>query len=128
MPKTEVRQYRDDRGDAPFQEWLAKLKISEPKAYAKCLAFIAELASIGHEMRRPHAAPLRDKIYELRPSIQGIHYRILYFYYGKNFAVLSHGITKEDVVPAVEIDRAVYRRKQVESNPEKYLMGFPKPQ
>jgi hypothetical protein len=52
---------------------------------------------------------LRDKIYELRASLQGIHYRILYFFHGNLAAVVSHGIVKEDRVPPVEIAHAISR-------------------
>lgn len=69
-------------------------------------------------MRRPEADLLRDKIYELRASLQGIHYRILYFFHDNVAAVLSHGIVKEDCVPPIEIDRAIQRRKNFVMNPK----------
>ena len=55
----------------------------------------------GHELRRPIADFLRDGIYELRPSFQGVHYRILYFFSGRNVVVVSHGIVKEAEVPEI---------------------------
>jgi putative component of toxin-antitoxin plasmid stabilization module len=58
--------------------------------------------------RNPHY--LRDGIYELRASYHGIHYRMLYFFHGKAAAVLSHGVIKEQRVPAKDIDRAKQRR------------------
>lgn len=61
---------------------------------------------------------LRDKIYELRSSLQGVHYRILYFFHGNVAAVVSHGIVKGDRVPPVEIARAIERRKNFEINPK----------
>lgn len=61
---------------------------------------------------------LRDGIYELRRSYQGVNYRILYFYSGKDVAVLSHGITKEGAVPDVEINRAIERKKRFEDDPK----------
>jgi hypothetical protein len=61
---------------------------------------------------------LRDGIYELRPSYQGVNYRILYFFMGRDVVVLSHGITKEGAVPATEIDRAIERRKRFEADPK----------
>ena len=59
---------------------------------------------------------LRDGIYELRASHQGVHYRILYFYSGRAIVVLSHGIVKEQEVPAREIDRALDRKKRVQAD------------
>ena len=84
----------------------------------KCLTRIERLKEEGHQLRRPEADLLRDKIYELRASLQGIHYRILYFFHGNVAAVLSHGIVKEDCVPPIEIDRAIQRRKNFEMNPK----------
>ena len=68
------------------------------------------------ELRRPEGDFLRDGIYELRASYQGVHYRILYFFFGKAAVVLSHGLTKEQQVTAKEIDRAVKRKAQVTGN------------
>jgi hypothetical protein len=51
-------------------------------------------------------------------SYQGVHYRILYFFSGKNVVVVSHGLTKEDEVPAVEIRRAIERKRKFEANPK----------
>ncbi len=99
----------------PVLEWLDGLPT---KAQLKCLAKIQRLKQEGHELRRPEADLLRDRIYELRASLQGIHYRILYFFHGNIAAVVSHGIVKEDRVPPVEIARAVERRRIFESNPQ----------
>ncbi len=75
---------------------------------------------MGHELRRPEADLLRDGIYELRVSLQGIHYRILYFFHGAVAAVVSHGLVKESVVPPREIDRALERKKRFVANPRKH--------
>ena len=69
---------------------------------------------------RPEADFLRDGIYELRVSLQGVHYRILYFFLGTVAAVVSHGLIKERAVPPKEIDRAVERKKRFEVNPRKH--------
>jgi phage-related protein len=63
---------------------------------------------------------LRDGIYELRASLQGVHYRILYFFHGAIAAVVAHGIVKESAVPPKEIDRAIQRKKRFEVNPAKH--------
>lgn len=88
------------------------------KARLKCLTRIERLCEEGHNLRRPEADLLRDKIYELRATFQGINYRILYFFHGNLAAVLSHGIVKEDIVPPIEIDRAIQRRKNFERDPK----------
>lgn len=38
-------------------------------------------------------------------------------------AVLSHGIIKEDIVPPIEIDKAIQRRENFEENPEIHTYG-----
>ena len=116
MAKIKVVFYKEnDETTAPALEWLNTIPL---KARLKCLTRIERLEEEGHQLRRPEADLLRDKIYELRASLQGIHYRILYFFHGNVAAVLSHGIIKEDRVPPIEIDKAILRRKNFEMNPK----------
>lgn len=115
MPQTKVVFYKEKDGTAPVLEWMDTIP---EKARLKCLAKIERLEQEGHHLRRPEADLLRDKIYELRASLQGIHYRILYFFHGNIAAVLSHGIVKEDRVPPIEITRAIERRENFERNPK----------
>jgi hypothetical protein len=113
VPQSEVVFYRE--GDTvPIRDWLKK---QPGKVQIKCLAYMAQLEANGHELRRPAADFLRDGIHELRPSYQGVNYRILYFFAGKNVVILSHGLKKEGAVPAVEIDRAVERKGKFEADP-----------
>lgn len=81
---------------------------------------ISRLAELGHELRRLEADYLRDDVYELRVRYGNVNYRILYFFHGRRVAILSHLITKEDKVPAVDIDRAVRNLRRFEVNPEKH--------
>lgn len=106
MPQTRVVIFQDDDGRAPFLEWFDKLPA---KAQDKCRVRLERLAQLGHELRRPEADYLRDQIYELRIGLQGINYRILYFFHRDAAAVLSHGIVKERTVPPAEID--LYRAR-----------------
>lgn len=116
MSQTKVVFYKEkNEKTALLLEWLDTIPV---KAQLKCLAKIERLKQEGHQLRRPEADLLRDKIYELRASLQGIHYRILYFFHGNLAAVLSHGIIKEDCVPPIEINRAIERRKNFELNPK----------
>jgi hypothetical protein len=114
VPQSEIVFYREGE-TVLFERWLNTLPA---KAHAKCLSQIVLLRSQGHELRRPIADFLRDGIYELRPTCRGVHYRILYFFSGRNLVVISHGIMKETEVPAVEINRALERKKQFEANPQ----------
>ncbi len=117
MPQTKVIFYQEEDGTVPVLDWLEDIPV---KAQLKCLARLERLRQEGHELRRPEADLLRDKIYELRASLQGVHYRLLYFFHGNLAAVVSHGIVKEDRVPPVEIDRAMERRRRFETTPNKH--------
>lgn len=63
---------------------------------------------------------LRDGVYELRASVQGRHYRILYFFHRTEAVVVSHGIVKERDVPPREIDRAIERKHKFMANPKRH--------
>lgn len=113
MPQSQVIFYREGE-TVLIRDWLKK---QSSKVQIKCLAYIAQLEARGHELRRPVADFLRDGIYELRPSYQGVNYRILYFFAGKDVVVLSHGLEKQSNVPAAEIERAIRRKKKYEADP-----------
>jgi phage-related protein len=117
MPQTRLLFFRDATGIAPAWEWLKALRARNPKAYAKCAVRIRRLAELGHELRRPEADLLRGGIYELRARLGTVNYRILYFFHGRNVAVLAHTITKENEIPSVEIDRALNRKNLFVTNP-----------
>ena len=117
MPKTELVLFCEDDGTIPLPEWLDTLP---KKARAKCVAALRRLEVLGHELRRPEADCLRDDIYELRVGLQGVNYRMLYFFHGRTAVVLSHGLTKERVVPPKEIDRAVHRRNRYFQAPKRH--------
>ena len=117
MPEVQVVFYQEEDGTVPVLDWIADLL---PKAQVKCLARIKRLQQRGHELRRPEADYLRDEIYELRIDLQGIHYRVLYFFHGRKIAVLSHGLMKTREVPSKEIDRAVERKRKFERHPARH--------
>jgi hypothetical protein len=45
-----------------------------------------------------------------------VNYRKLYFFH-KQTAVISHGLTKEKQVPAMEVDKALGAKEAFEGNP-----------
>ncbi len=57
---------------------------------------------------------------ELRARIGRVNYRILYFFHGRNVALLAHGLTKEAEVPAAELNRAIERKERFETDPERH--------
>ncbi len=75
---------------------------------------------MGHELRRPEAGYLRDGIYELRIGLQGMNFRILYFFHERKAAVLAQGLVKQRLVARKDIESAIKRKNKFVSNPEKY--------
>lgn len=117
MPKTHVVFYQEADETTPVLDWLDALPSN---AQDKCRIRIERLRELGHELRRPEADLLRDGIYELRIGLQGVHYRILYFFHGTIAAVLTHGLVKERLVPSREIEVAIRRKRKFEQAPERH--------
>ena len=119
VPETQVVFYQEEDGEVPVLEWLTRLLKEDRKGYANCVARIKQLAALGYELRRPGADYLQDGIYELRAKHIRVQYRILYFFHGQNVAILAQAITKEQAaVPAIDIERAIARKRLFEENPE----------
>jgi len=119
MPNTKVILYCEEDGACPFLEWIEQLPV---KAQDKCwCAWSGSANWVTNCVGRKRICC--DGIYELRASLLGIHYRILYFFHGAVAAIVSHGIVKERAVPPKEIDRALERKKRFEANPAKHRQG-----
>lgn len=116
MPETRVLFYAEDEGASPLLNWLDR---QHPKVQDKCLVKIERLAELGHELRRPEADFLRNGVYELRVRYRRVNYRMLYFFHATS-AVISHGLTKEDVVPSPDIDLAITRKERFALDPKKH--------
>jgi len=112
----ELVYYKEDSGTAPMIEWLDQLPA---KPLQKCLAKLERLEQLGHDLRRPEADYLRDGIYELRASYQGVHY-MLYFFHKQIAVVVSHGLAKERIVQPTEIDRAIGRKEKFAMDPKRH--------
>jgi len=120
MPQTAVIFYCEDDRSVPVLEWLDELHRHDRRAYTKCVAMIDRLADLGHELRRPTADLLQDGIYELRARVGRVNYRLLYFFHGRNVAVLAHSLTKEREIPKADLTTAVVRKRQFETNPKRH--------
>lgn len=96
MPRTKVILYQDEDGRAPLLTWMDRLP---QEVQDKCLAKLELLAQHGFNLRRPHCDLLEKGIYELRIRRGNKHYRILYFFNGRNVIIASHGCTKKRTVP-----------------------------
>ena len=114
MPKTDIVIYQDEDGSVPLVKWLKK---QSQKVQDKCITMIDMLAAEGHELRRPYADYLDKGIYELRPIVKRVQYRILYCFVGKNIVLLTNGLIKTDKVPAIEIKKAMGYRDRFVENP-----------
>jgi phage-related protein len=118
MPETRVVFFQEADGQAPVVDWLQELLENNERAWTNCRARIELLVQFGHELRRPAADYLRDGIYELRAKQGHVQYRLLYFFHGRQVAILAHALAKEDEVPKVDIERAIKRKKLFEANPK----------
>lgn len=114
MPKTKVIIFKALDGSVPLLKWMDSIP---EKAREKCIVKIERLEMLGYELRRPDCDMLRNGIYELRVRHNNVHYRIFYAFCGKNIILLSHGCTKIDRVPEIEITRAFDNLKQYMKNP-----------
>lgn len=106
-----------NRGSSPLLDWLRSIP---ERAYAKGIARIDRLKSLGHELRRPEADYLRDGIYELRWRLGRVNYRILYFFHDRDTLVLVHGLTKEAEIRNNDIALAITRKTAYYKNPEEH--------
>ena len=123
MPRTTVVFFMEEDGSVPVVDWLDGIV---SKAQIKCLAKLKRLEELGHELRRPEADYLRDGVYELRVRLEGLNYRILYFFHGNEAVVISHGLTKERVVPPKDIDLAAQHRAMYQSSPNSHRFEPPR--
>ena len=94
MPRTFIVFHREPTGEVPVLDWLRKLRKMNRREYETCVAAVERLAAFGHELRRPVADLLRDGIYELRIRKGHVNYRILYFFHGRDLAILGHATPK----------------------------------
>ncbi len=103
--------YTTRRGDSPVKDFLESL---DTKAKTKAVAFITLLAGEGHKLLRPYTDTLRGRIRELRIPYRTNQYRVLYFFFSKDYVVLLHGFAKKtQEVPEREIGQA-----------ERYMQDF----
>jgi hypothetical protein len=120
MPSTQVLFFKNADGSVPVWEWLSTLRKTDLPAWARCTDRIELLREFGYELRRPAADILRDGIYELRARRRHVNLRILYFFHGRNIAILAHAITKEDRIPPNDLQRAIDRKALFQHDPKKH--------
>ncbi len=100
----DIELYETEDGKCPARDFIKSLS---PRLQAKASLVIDILEEFGPAIRRPHSALLRNGIFELRVSLGKDEARILFFFFHKGKAVLTHGfIKKTNAVPLSEIERA----------------------
>jgi phage-related protein len=125
----EIVLYEDANGRCPAKEFLDGLHIETERPFVDYK--IGLLEEHGYNLKRPHAAPLEKKIYELRVDANKKQFRCLYFFFDKNKIIFSHGFVKKgntkfgDKVNPKEIKRAVKARTDYESRNENEIHRLP---
>ena len=113
----EIHLYRSPAGTSPVEEFLGRLPTRDR---AKIMAAIDYLSREGPGLRRPQAAHVRGKIWELRVSLARNEYRVLYFFTVGQKVVLLHAFQKKTAaIPAREIETAEARQRQYEERMKK---------
>jgi phage-related protein len=109
--------YRPAGGDSPVTEFLEGLA---DKDHAKIVAALDYLGQQGPALRRPHAAHVRGKLWELRVSLGRHEYRLFYFFMEGQVVVVAHGFVKKtQAIPVREIETAEKRMKDYEARVKK---------
>jgi len=118
MPRCEVIFYRETDGSTPVLDWLAGVGRRNRAALSKGHARIALLGEMGHELRRPASDAVREGLFEPRWRVGKVNYRVLYFFHGRQVAVVAHGLTKQAALPEEDIGRALVRKRRFEADPQ----------
>ena len=101
--------YKTEDGKCPVDDFLETLSVADKEDVIEKIEY---LKIVGNDIRRPHGAPLRDKIYELRVPLMNLITRTLYFFCYEDYIVLTHSfIKKTDKVPENEINKAIRYKK-----------------
>jgi phage-related protein len=110
----EVEFFQHPGGRCPAHQFLSTLNEKTDLPYIEHIFSLAE--QYGHRLPRPHSAPLREKICELRVKTRNGQFRFLYFFDHKKI-IITHGFKKKTgKVPNSEIEKAIkYREMYFES-------------
>jgi hypothetical protein len=89
------------------RDWLELLP---DKHYRKVEAYAELLADLGTQTPMPFARPLRDGVYELRPTLDGDDTRITYWFAPEGRIVLLTVFRKTRMRETAQVARAVSAR------------------
>lgn len=117
----EIKIYETPSGNRPFEKYIEKLlkqhkedEVYEIRAY---LNKLEEFGSKINENFKPMAIkPLREDIYELRPSSS----RVFFFYFRNGVFIILHGYEKkQNKTDPKEIEKAISEKKDYIKRSEK---------
>ena len=102
--------YKNERGDSPVEEFLESLTDKQAKKVAWVLRIIRDLDLIPKEYFKKLVS---TDIWEVRVQVGSNTIRILGFFDGNNFIVLTNGFHKKtQKTPKKEIENAEKRMKE----------------
>lgn len=103
----QVGFYQDHRGQSPVLNFINDLPAADRARIDLAIRLLKEFDTA---LRLPHARPLRDQVWELRPG--GV--RLLYFAYINRQFVILHGFRKTTYrTPEREIETAIRRMNEI---------------
>ena len=101
-----VEFYESESGNCPVQEFLQRLKQTDPDDFAAVIAGLAKLRN-RHYHREPLSKALGDGLFELR-HVGKLNTRVLWFFMKGRRIVLLHGIRNKGLAISAR-DLAVAR-------------------
>ena len=105
-----VEFYETVAGACPVQEFLDKLKTTDPDDFAAVVAGLAKLRNRQYH-REPLSKPLSDGLFELR-HVGKLNTRILWFFVRDRRIVAVHAIrNKGRAIPARDVETAKERMR-----------------
>ena len=118
MTHCEVVYFKTERGDEPVREFVDRLDISSKRKYWRKIEYLKQF---GKSLCEPHAKDLGSGIYELRFRGSDGHFRILYFFFSGQHAILTNGFKKKSMkIPGQEIELAMSRMNIFMASPARY--------
>ena len=108
--KRQVRFYKTQEGKCPVTEFLDMLPGRVVKKITWVLSLVEDLEIIPTKFYKKLRGT--DSIYECRIDMDGNTYRILGFFYGNEFIILTNGFMKKTTkTPKTEIEIAERRKR-----------------
>jgi phage-related protein len=105
-----VEFYETDAGRRPVEEFLLKLKASDPDDFAAVAAGLDKLRNRQYH-REPLSKPLGQGLFELR-HVGKLNSRIIWFFRKGRRIVAVHGIhNKGQAIPTRDLDTARVRMR-----------------